>query len=94
MSESAKPMSIHESFNDIRPDIPSPSIHEYVTRLEARLVQREAQIAHLEATAREFVAYWTTDRAYGGEVGCGMCGGIPHSTTCYVGRIAALLDPS
>jgi hypothetical protein len=45
----------------------------------------------LPALVREFIAYWTTDRAYGGDVGCGMCGGIPHSTTCYVGRMDALL---
>lgn len=38
--------------------------------------------------AAEFVRYWTTDRT---PDGCGMCGGIPHSTTCYVGRMASLL---
>jgi hypothetical protein len=42
----------------------------------------------LDALAREFVRYWTTDRT---PDGCGMCGGIPHSTTCYVGRMASLL---
>ena len=42
----------------------------------------------LEVLAGEFVRYWTTDRT---PDGCGMCGGIPHSTTYYVGRMAAML---
>lgn len=42
----------------------------------------------LDTLAAEFVRYWTTDRT---PDGCGMCGGIPHSTTCYVGRMATLI---
>lgn len=50
------------------------------------------ELAKLRQLATEFVAYWTTDRAYGGpDVGCGMCGGITHSSTCYVGRMHAML---
>lgn len=39
----------------------------------------------LSGVAVEFVTYWLRDG------GCGMCGGVPHSTTCFVGRVAALL---
>jgi hypothetical protein len=39
----------------------------------------------LHSVAQQFVAYWLR----GG--GCGMCGGVPHSTTCFVGRMAVLL---
>lgn len=42
----------------------------------------------IETLVAEFIRYWTTDRT---PDGCGMCGGIPHSTTCYVGRMATLL---
>jgi len=34
---------------------------------------------------RAFVTYWLRDG------GCGMCGGVPHSTTCFVGRMDAML---
>lgn len=34
---------------------------------------------------RQFVEYWLRDG------GCGMCGGVPHSTTCYVGRMEFML---
>lgn len=44
----------------------------------------------LEQVAHRFVAYWTKDHSPGGK-GCGMCGGIPHSTTCFVGRMEAAL---
>ena len=47
-----------------------------------------AEAPTLRTIAAEFVRYWTTDRT---PDGCGMCGGIPHSTTCYVGRMAAVL---
>jgi hypothetical protein len=47
----------------------------------------------LRALVLEFIAYWTTDRAYGNsEVGCGMCGGVTHSTTCYVGRMDKVVN--
>lgn len=39
----------------------------------------------VEATCREFVAYWLR------EGGCGMCGGLPHSASCFVGRIEVAL---
>lgn len=54
--------------------------------------------ARLRELAGEFVDYWTGEnearvRRIGAEAasGCGMCGGIPHSTTCFVGRFQALL---
>jgi hypothetical protein len=56
------------------------------------LSDMERQRDELLALMREFVAYWTTGRAYGGDVGCGMCGGIPHSTTCFVGRMALMVE--
>lgn len=42
----------------------------------------------LEKLVEEFIRYWTTDRT---PDGCGMCGGLPHSTTCFVGRFDMLL---
>ena len=57
------------------------------------MISREEaeEMEELNALAEEFVRYWTTDRT---PDGCGMCGGIPHSTTCYVGRMDALLKDS
>lgn len=40
----------------------------------------------LERVAEQFVGYWLRNG------GCGMCGGVPHSTTCFVARMAALLE--
>jgi hypothetical protein len=45
----------------------------------------------LKEVAAEFVHYWTKYRT---PDGCGMCGSIPHSTTCYVGKMAVLLSSS
>jgi hypothetical protein len=36
--------------------------------------------------ARECVVYFTRNG------GCGHCGGLPHTTTCFVGRFAAVID--
>lgn len=59
-------------------------------------------VQELEAVAREFVDYWTgaTEANFrrSGAMGtnakrsCGMCGGVPHSTTCFVGRMQVVLS--
>ena len=43
------------------------------------------RLEQVEGLTSEFVAYWLRNG------GCGMCGGVPHSTTCYVGRMQNLL---
>lgn len=43
----------------------------------------------LRSVASEFVDYWSNPTRRAG--GCGMCGGMPHSATCYVGRIERVL---
>lgn len=53
----------------------------------------------IPALIEEFVNYWTGEnpervKRVGAEAasGCGMCGGVPHSTTCFVRRFQAALD--
>lgn len=60
----------------------------------ASLLERyDGALTSLESVAREFVDYWTRRTLVNGTAnGCGMCGGVPHSTTCFVGRMAALLE--
>lgn len=40
------------------------------------------------AIAHEFIGYYMTPH------GCANCGGLPHTTTCFVGRFARALTPS
>ena len=51
---------------------------------KSRAEAAEHREAALRAVADAFVAHYTR----GG--GCGHCGGLPHSTGCYVGKFAAL----
>lgn len=53
--------------------------------LKSELLEKSQALLALATTAREFVAYWLRDG------GCGMCGGVPHSTTCFVGRMEKLI---
>lgn len=46
----------------------------------------------LEATARVFIAYYAKRDDRGGA--CSNCGGLPHTTDCFVGRFEAALAPS
>lgn len=56
---------------------------------EASKALLAARSGSLNDLVAEFISYWTTDRT---PDGCGMCGGRPHSTTCFVGRMARLLE--
>jgi hypothetical protein len=62
--------------------------HEY----GGALVDLQGEISrHLElqTVAREFIAYYTTRD---GGTGCSNCGGVPHSTTCFVARFQDALE--
>lgn len=46
----------------------------------------EAALAKLHTIVREALAH------YGRNGGCSNCGGIPHTLTCMVGRLAAAIE--
>src|SRR5687767_1713220 len=47
--------------------------------------------ATMAALLREFIDYWTKRPHRHDDGGCGMCGGQPHTSTCFVGRIDSAL---
>lgn len=62
-------------------------LHRVMTQQRSR---DEAAPASLVALVREFIDYWT-GRERHPDGGCGNCGGLPHSTTCFVGRFEQAL---
>lgn len=45
----------------------------------------------ISQVALEFIAYYTGPERHPSG-GCGNCGGLPHSATCFVGRFIEALD--
>jgi hypothetical protein len=82
-------------------DVSTPENREFWRRIDETASKVEAPpetpTPSLPQLVREFVNYWTGDnedrrRRVGDSGGCGMCGGLPHSATCFVGRMDTLLN--
>jgi hypothetical protein len=55
-------------------------------------IERAAvQLFVLRQVASEFVAYYAGPERHPSS-GCGHCGGLPHSSTCFVGRFQRALE--
>lgn len=67
---------------------------EHADAVEIELQSAEEQGRQpLEMIAREFIDYYT-GKVRHPSGGCGNCGGVPHSTTCFVGRFIKALEVS